>query len=157
MLITLRYENCCPHFLDEETGPIFSTDFLPIQSITKPCWNTLSLPWVLVFPVLLGKLGAFHSLFPRCSCPPNTLHSQMCVKDSQVSWHHCKLKISKPTELAFPWKLPIYLNFFCVCVSHLPKTESYILHFTQRGLFTNSWMYLVLPTPAHAVPSLTLH
>ena len=65
MLITLRYENCCPHFLDEETGPIFSTDFLPIQSITKLCWNKLSLPWVLVFPVLLGKLGAFHSLLPR--------------------------------------------------------------------------------------------
>lgn len=154
MLInTLRYENCGPHFLDEETRPVPFTDFLHIHSISKPCRIMPSLPCVLVFPVFPGKPSAFHSLLPTRSCPPNTLHSQMYVGFSQVSWHHWKLKTSK-RELVFPCKLPIYLNIFLV--SQLPKTEPHILHFTQRGLFRN-WIYFVLPTLAHAVPSLRLH
>lgn len=155
LVTTLRYGKYCPHFPDKETGPVTSTDFLHIQSVIKPCWITTSPSIGLSFPIASQKtrglplsssqlfLSTQHHPFP-----------DLCGILLGIPAHR-KLKISKPTELVFPCKPPIHLNFFLV--SQLPKTELYILHSPLRGLFTDSYICLALSTLAHAVPSLRLH
>lgn len=67
-----------------------------------------------------------------------TLHS---------SWHHCKLKMSKPLELVFPRKLPLHLNC-CLLWVHWPRLRDNTTCISPKELYSKH----ASPSPLHFSP-----